>query len=178
MSDLAKLMEATPPRPAEALVPLLRSKRRPLVAIGALLMLTFPGGVGIVYLGLGVLRPDVGAAVTGVGLLVLAAIMLAIVNYALNSDARRICQVVATGAPCRGRLYFADAAAYVVNFTDAAGTERIAKLGLGSQAPSFWGEGETLVVHDPARPLEAVLAMATDGKLAIVRAHPAPTATP
>ena len=178
MSDLASLMQSTPPRSAEVVRPLLRSKRRLLLAIAALLMLTFPGGMGVVYLGMGVLRSDGGSVVTGLGLLVLAAIILALVNYALNSDARRICQVVATGVPCTGRLYFADATAYVVSFMDSTGTERIAKLGLGSQAPRFWGEGETLVVHDPARPLEAVLAMATDGKLAIVRAHPAAIATP
>ncbi len=173
MADLANLMAAPTPRSAEAFRPLLRSKRRPLLAIGALLMLTFPGGMGLVYVGVGVLRPDSGAALTGVGLLVLAVIMLAIVNYALNSDARRVCQVVATGTPCQGRLHFADATSYVLSFTDSTGAQRVAKLGLGSQAPGFWGEGETLVVHDPARPLEAVVAMATDGKLAIVRAHPA-----
>lgn len=140
--------------------------------MSAVALLVFPGGVAWPNLFLGVTRPDAGSLVTGVGLLAFGVVIVALVAYALQSEVRLIGQVVTDGAVCEGRLRFIDATRYVLEFTGQDGVPRRALLGRGALAPQFWGEGTKQVVHDPARPLMAVLMFEKDGKLSLVKAFP------
>ncbi len=165
------LASAAPPRSMVPYRPLATSVHRVCAMISAGLLLTFPGGFGIVSLAIGVWKNDTNLVVSGAGLLVMWLVVTLLLWLVLWTEQLRLERVLRHGSPCSATLFFSGAS-YLVSFRDSRGQERVGVLGMGEKAPEYWGAGAVTILHSTEHPDELALVARKKHQLVSVKIRP------